>query len=85
MLNGDWTPTFTIEHALKDTHLASEIAREVNVPIPLGGMVKQLYSAAIASGKKDLDYCGLVTLYEQLGGVKVSKPSPSALHSGKNL
>lgn len=41
ILNGDWTPTFTIELALKDTHLASELAREVSAPVPLGGMIKQ--------------------------------------------
>jgi 3-hydroxyisobutyrate dehydrogenase-like beta-hydroxyacid dehydrogenase len=73
VLNGDWTPAFTIELALKDTHLASEMARELNAPIPLGSIVKQLYSAAIASGKKELDFCALVTLYEQLGNVKISK------------
>lgn len=76
VLDGDWTPAFAIELASKDAHLASEMAKEVNAPIPLGSIVKQLYSAVIASGKKDLDFCALVTLYEQLGNVKVSKSSP---------
>lgn len=73
VLDGDYTPAFTIELALKDTHLASEMAREVNAPVPLGSIVKQLYSAAIAGGKGNADYCALVTVYEQLGKVKVSK------------
>jgi len=75
-LDGDWTPSLTIELAFKDTHLASEMAREVNAPIPIGSIVKQLYSAAIASGKKDLDYCALVALYEQLGNVKICARRP---------
>lgn len=75
-IDGDWTPAFTIELAFKDVHLASELAKEVNAPIPLGSLVKQLYNAAIASGKKDLDYCALTTLYEQLGNVRVSNSLP---------
>lgn len=76
VLDGDWSPAFSIELASKDAHLALEMAKEVNAPIPLGCIVKQLYSAVMASGKKDLDFCALVTLYEQLGNVKVSKYSP---------
>ena len=50
------------------------MAREVSAPIPLGAVVKQLYSATVANGGKDLDFCALVTTYEQLGNLKVSKP-----------
>jgi 3-hydroxyisobutyrate dehydrogenase len=74
VLERDWSPAFALELAFKDIHLASEVAREVSAPIPLGAVVKQLYSAAVANGGKDLDFCALVTTYEQLGNLKVSKP-----------
>jgi 3-hydroxyisobutyrate dehydrogenase-like beta-hydroxyacid dehydrogenase len=78
VLDGDYTPAFTIELALKDMHSAAEMAKQVNAPIPLGSIVKQLYTAAIANGKKDLDFCALVTVYEQLGNFKLSKSSFSS-------
>jgi 3-hydroxyisobutyrate dehydrogenase-like beta-hydroxyacid dehydrogenase len=66
VLDGDWTPAFTIELALKDVQLASELAREMNAPVLLGSIVKQLYIAAVANGRKDSDFCALATVYEQI-------------------
>jgi 3-hydroxyisobutyrate dehydrogenase-like beta-hydroxyacid dehydrogenase len=73
VINGDFSPSFNLEWALKDMHLASELAREVKSPILLGSIVKQIYSASIANGKKDLDWTAMIHLYEQLASITVSK------------
>lgn len=73
VIEGDWTPTFTVELAAKDVHLAVEVAREVGASVPLGSLVEQLYNMAIANGMKNMDYSALVSLYERLNNVKISK------------
>jgi 3-hydroxyisobutyrate dehydrogenase-like beta-hydroxyacid dehydrogenase len=70
-LDRDWSPAFAIELAAKDLNLAATIAQDVNAPIPLGGLVKQMLAATIANGKKDWDLCALVTTYEQMANLKI--------------
>ncbi|MEM2337386.1 MAG: NAD(P)-dependent oxidoreductase [Candidatus Bathyarchaeia archaeon] len=77
VIDGDWTPAFTLELAAKDTRLAVEMAREVGACVPLGSLIEQLYNTAIANGMKSLDYCALAAMYERLSNVKVSRPSKS--------
>lgn len=72
VLDRDWSPAFAIELAAKDLNLAAEIAQEVDAPILLGGLIKQMLAATIANGKKDWDLCSLVTTYEQLANIKVN-------------
>jgi 3-hydroxyisobutyrate dehydrogenase-like beta-hydroxyacid dehydrogenase len=70
-LDRDWTPAFAIELAAKDLNLAAAIAQDVDAPIPLGSLVKQMLAATIANGKKDWDLCALVTTYEQIANLKI--------------
>jgi 2-hydroxy-3-oxopropionate reductase len=70
-LNRDWSPAFAIELAAKDLNLAAAIAQDVDAPIPLGGLVKQMLAATIANGKKDWDLCALVTTYEQMANLTI--------------
>jgi 2-hydroxy-3-oxopropionate reductase len=71
VLDRDWSPAFAIELAAKDLNLAAAIAQEVDAPILLGGLVKQMLAATIANGKKDWDLCALVTTYEQMANIEV--------------
>ena len=73
-LDRDWSPAFAVELAAKDLNLAAAIAQEVDAPIPLGGLVKQMLAATIANGKKDWDLCALVTTYEQMANLEI-KPT----------
>ena len=59
---------------VKDLNLAAAIAQEVDAPIPLGGLVKQMLAATIANGKKDWDLCALVTTYELMANLEI-KPA----------
>jgi 3-hydroxyisobutyrate dehydrogenase/2-hydroxy-3-oxopropionate reductase len=71
IFKGDFTPHFPLKLMHKDLELAMEAAYAQNVPMPTLASVKEVYSAAKAQGKGDLDYAAVVTLLEELAGVKV--------------
>lgn len=71
IFKGDFTPYFPLKLMHKDLELAMEAAYAQNVPMPAAAVVKEVYSAAKAQGKGDLDYTAVVTFLEELAGVKV--------------
>jgi 3-hydroxyisobutyrate dehydrogenase-like beta-hydroxyacid dehydrogenase len=66
----EFAPMFTATQMAKDFDLALDTAREMNIPIPLTAFTRQLYGAMKATGKGELDYFGLVTLMEEMAGIK---------------
>src|SRR5260370_12265839 len=76
IFKGDFTPYFPLRLMHKDLELALETAYAENVPMPTAAVVKEVYSAAKAQGKGDLDYAAVITFLEELPGVKV--PAASA-------
>ena len=73
ILKGDFTPYFPLKLMHKDLELAMEAGYAQNVPMPALAAVKEVYSAAKAQGKGDLDYASVITYLEELAGVKVRK------------
>ena len=71
IFKGDFTPYFPLKWMHKDLELAMETAFAQNVPMPAAAVVKEVYAAAKAQGKGDLDYAAVVTFLEELAGVKV--------------
>ncbi|MGH9455701.1 MAG: NAD-binding protein, partial [Terriglobia bacterium] len=71
IFKGDFTPYFPLKWMHKDLELAMESAYAQNVPMPTAAAVKEVYGAAKAQGKGDLDYAAVVTFLEELAGVKV--------------
>lgn len=61
---------FTVDQIAKDFDIALETGRSANVPMPMTALVRQLYEALKAKGKGDIDFFGLVTLLEDLAGIK---------------
>lgn len=47
---------FRLPLGLKDLELAIKTAAEVNVPLPLGSMLRDRFIAALANGREDLDW-----------------------------
>ena len=68
---GDFTPYFPLKWIHKDVTLAMEAAFAQGVPMPAAAAVKEVYGAARAQGKGDLDYAAVMTFLEELAGVKV--------------
>jgi 3-hydroxyisobutyrate dehydrogenase-like beta-hydroxyacid dehydrogenase len=71
IFKGDFTPYFPLKLMHKDLELAMEAGYTHGVPMPTLAAVKEVYSAAKAQGKGDLDYAAIITFLEDLAGVKV--------------
>lgn len=71
IFKGDFTPYFPLKLMHKDLTLALESAYAQNVPMPAAATVKEVYGAAKAQGKGDLDYAAVVTFLEELAKVQV--------------
>ena len=65
----DFTPAFTVTQMSKDFDLALDTGRNMNVPMPLTALVRQLYGAMQATGKGELDYFGLLAQMEEMAGI----------------
>ena len=66
----EFAPMFTASQMAKDFDLALDTAREMDIPIPLTALTRQLYGAMKATGKGELDYFGMVALIEEMAGIK---------------
>ncbi len=75
IFKGDFTPYFPLKLMHKDLELAMEAAYAQNVPMPTAAAVKEVYAAAKAQGKGDLDYAAVITFLEELAGVEVRTAS----------
>jgi 2-hydroxy-3-oxopropionate reductase len=71
IFKGDFTPYFPLKLMHKDLTLALESAYANNVPMPAAAAVKEVYGAARAQGKGDLDYAAVATFLEELAKVQV--------------
>jgi 3-hydroxyisobutyrate dehydrogenase len=63
--------SFALKLARKDLGLATEVARENNVPMPLANLVEQDLLEAIVHGLGDKDSSASFTVQEERAGVKV--------------
>jgi 3-hydroxyisobutyrate dehydrogenase/2-hydroxy-3-oxopropionate reductase len=71
VLRRDFQPNFSLRWMHKDTGLALDSANELDVPVPLTSLTRQLFQAAIATGDADEDFCASIRLFEQWAGVEV--------------
>jgi 2-hydroxy-3-oxopropionate reductase len=71
VLKGDFTPSFDLDLAVKDTSLALASGKSLKVPLVLGSLVNQMYQRESAAGKGKLDPVSTITSLEELAGVQV--------------
>lgn len=67
----DFTTNFSVKWMHKDIGLMLESAEELNVPLPLTALTRQMFQAAIATGHGDEDICSTIKVLEGLTGVVV--------------
>ena len=67
--------TFALKLARKDLGLATEVARELNVPMPMAALVEQDFLEALNKGWGDKDSSATVMIQEDRAGVKVRSSS----------
>ncbi len=63
--------TFALKLARKDLGLATEVGRELNVPMPIASLVEQDFLSALANGLGEKDSTAAVTIQEDRAHVKV--------------
>ncbi len=67
----DFSPQFSVKWMDKDIGLMLESGKELNVPLPLTGLTRQMFQAAIATGHGDEDICSTIKVLESITGVEV--------------
>ena len=55
-VNLDWTTTFTPPLLRKDLDLGLDLGRELEVPMPVAALVREIVSAAVGRGHVDCDF-----------------------------
>ncbi|MBI2940494.1 MAG: NAD(P)-dependent oxidoreductase [Chloroflexi bacterium] len=76
MLRREFAPHFTIANQHKDLTNALAVAQEAGVPLPLGSLARELFRAARAQGKGELDSSAVVTVFEGLADTTVVTSDP---------
>jgi 3-hydroxyisobutyrate dehydrogenase-like beta-hydroxyacid dehydrogenase len=67
----DFKANFSTKWMDKDIGLALESGKELGVPLPLTGLNRQLFQAAVAAGYADDDMCSTIKVLEELAHVEV--------------
>ena len=67
----DFAPNFSTKWMHKDIGLMLDSAQELGVPLPLTGLTRQMFQAAISMGHGEEDFCSTIQVLEQWAGVEV--------------
>jgi 3-hydroxyisobutyrate dehydrogenase len=73
IINRDFQPNFTASLMHKDLMLATELANELKIPVPVLSSVKEMFQVAKARGYGDEDVRSVVKCYEEWAGVEVKR------------
>ena len=68
----DFETNFSVKWMHKDIGLMLDSAEELNVPLPLTAVTRQIFQAAISTGHGDEDICSTIKVLEGLVGIEVS-------------
>jgi 3-hydroxyisobutyrate dehydrogenase-like beta-hydroxyacid dehydrogenase len=61
---------FSVSQMSKDFDLALDTGRTLDIPLPITSLTRQLFGAMKATGRGNMDYFGLVSLLEEIAGMK---------------
>jgi 2-hydroxy-3-oxopropionate reductase len=68
LLSHDFTPGGKVESHRKDLTIALEASRRYGVPLPVTGLVDQMFGSLMASGRSGWDHASLIKLLEDWAG-----------------
>lgn len=71
-LTGDYTPGFRTVLGQKDLRLGHQLAASLNVPLQTLAISQELYTAAVAKGRGELSSGAIVTVLEDIVGLKLA-------------
>jgi 3-hydroxyisobutyrate dehydrogenase/2-hydroxy-3-oxopropionate reductase len=73
VLRRDFSTNFSTKWMHKDIGLMLESAADLNVPVPLTGLSRQLFQAAISAGLAESDMCSTIQILEKFAGIQVKE------------
>jgi 2-hydroxy-3-oxopropionate reductase len=76
VIRGDFQPGFKSRFHYKDLNIIMKTASDYGVPLPVTGLVHELFAALVAAGRGDLDHSGIITVLEDLAGVQARTKAP---------
>lgn len=71
VLERDFEPGFKSKLQYKDLGLALELSKAIDSPMPITGIVHELYKGSMAMGNGEEDHSTVVKVIEQLAGIEV--------------
>jgi 2-hydroxy-3-oxopropionate reductase len=77
VIERDFEPGFRSRLHFKDLNIIMKTATDFNVPLPATGVVHSLFNALVALGRGDLDHSAVITVLEDLAGVRARKKTSS--------
>jgi 2-hydroxy-3-oxopropionate reductase len=75
MVRGDFEPGFRIRLHYKDLNIVRQTSKDYGVPLPVTAAVHELFAAAMAWNRGELDHSGLLTVTEDLAGIQARTAS----------
>jgi 3-hydroxyisobutyrate dehydrogenase len=81
LVNLDFAVTFTPHLLRKDLDLGLDAARELEVPMPLASLARDMVQTLIGNGHADKDFAALLLMVAQASGVKL-EPEGVAVGDG---
>jgi 3-hydroxyisobutyrate dehydrogenase/2-hydroxy-3-oxopropionate reductase len=72
ILRRDFETNFSVKWMHKDIGLMLDSAAELNVPLLLTSVTRQIFQAAISTGHGDEDICSTIKVLEEIVGIEVS-------------
>jgi len=74
VLDRNFTTNFSVKWMHKDLGLMLESAKELEVPVPLTALTRQMFQAAVATGHGEEDICSTIKVLELWAGIEVHRP-----------
>ncbi|MGE3537049.1 MAG: NAD(P)-dependent oxidoreductase [Candidatus Tectimicrobiota bacterium] len=74
VLAGDFKPGGKVDSQVKDLRYAMQMARKLQVSLPVTGVVNELFHAVQYAGRGEWDHAAIITLIEDFAGVKARSP-----------
>ncbi|WP_213989185.1 NAD(P)-binding domain-containing protein [Sodalis sp. dw_96] len=77
ILERNFEPGFMTRLQYKDLGLAMELSKGIDVPMPIAGMVHELYKTCMAQGTGTEDHSNIIKVFEQMAGIEVKRGTRS--------
>ena len=73
VLDRNFAPQFSLKWMHKDVGLILDSGKDLNVPLPLTSLTRQMFQAAISTGHAEEDFCSSIKVLEGIAGVEVKR------------